>query len=222
MSERPRPCVDTTDQPDPDNLPARYIGWLAGTGDEEVFSIVLERGHAVVRRRIAGMPITLVMPIASFRGVAVWIAPDLDTMVFELAHPDPAMSLPLGRIAEVAEAARVWRRWGEVFGLPLLVVEPDGGLRDVDWNDDAAAAKGAEGAEAAGPPAEARPLASATIVPISQAVANGQAFSTSQAFASSQAFQAGQSFAARPTSDGEAIVRAFVMQQGGRTTVVPE
>jgi hypothetical protein len=156
--------------PDPDDLPARYLGWNAGNGDDEIFAIVLDREHATVRRRVSGVPMTMVLPVASFRGVGVWIDPELDSMEFELAHTDPKMSLPLGRISDVDEAARTWRRWGEVLDLPLLVIEPDGSLRDLDWN--------------------------ITVEPAAAAAADEAA--------------------------GDGIVRSFVVQSGGRTTVAPE
>lgn len=129
----PGPRAETGSRPDPDNLPARYLASIGEAPGHEVFSIVLDVDSAVVRRRVGGVPTTLVIPTAAFRGIAVAISADLETMEFELAHPDPGMSLPLGRLADVDEAATVLRRWAEVLALPMLVVDEDGRMRPVDW-----------------------------------------------------------------------------------------
>lgn len=129
----PGPRAETGSRPDPDNLPARYLASVAVSGEQEVFSIVLDVDSAVVRRRVGGVPTTMVVPTAAFRGIAVSISADLETMEFELAHPDAGMSLPLGRVADVDEAATILRRWAEVLALPMLVVDDDGGMRPVDW-----------------------------------------------------------------------------------------
>lgn len=130
----PGPRAETGSRPDPDNLPARYLASVAVAGAQEVFSIVLDIDSAVVRRRVGGVPTTMVVPTAAFRGIAVSISTDLETMEFELAHPDPGMSLPLGRVADVDEAATILRRWAEVLALPMLVVDDDGRMRPVDWS----------------------------------------------------------------------------------------
>ena len=47
-----------------------------------------------------------------------------------LEHRDPGLSLPLFVAADGAELGGQWRIWGEVLGLPLLVLDADGTLRD--------------------------------------------------------------------------------------------
>ena len=129
----PGPRAETGSRPDPDNLPARYLATLNHPDGPETFSIVLDVDSAVIRRRVGGVPTTMVVPVAAFRGIAVSISADLETMEFELAHPDPGMSLPLGRVADVDEAAAILRRWSDVLALPMLVVDEDGRMRPVDW-----------------------------------------------------------------------------------------
>lgn len=160
-----RASIEIGDRPDPDQLPARYRVRL-GDEDDEGFAVVLHRERAIIRRRIAGLPMTMAVPIASFRGIAVWIGDELEAMEFSLAHDDPALSVPLGQVADVDEAARTWKRWAEVLSLPLVVLEPDGSLRPVDRGE----------VEPTPPPADAP----------------------------------------------ERLVRAFVVHQGGRTTMSPE
>jgi hypothetical protein len=45
-----------------------------------------------------------------------------------LEHGDPALSLPLYASSEGDDIVAVWRSWGRVLGLPLLVAEGDGSL----------------------------------------------------------------------------------------------
>jgi hypothetical protein len=47
-----------------------------------------------------------------------------------LEHGDPALSLPLFAAAGSDDILAEWQSWGRVLGLPLLVVEGDGSLRE--------------------------------------------------------------------------------------------
>ena len=47
-----------------------------------------------------------------------------------LEHHDPALSLPLFSSAEADDIVAEWQSWGRVLGLPLLVAEGDGDLRE--------------------------------------------------------------------------------------------
>jgi hypothetical protein len=47
-----------------------------------------------------------------------------------LEHGDPALSLPLFSSSESADIVAEWQSWGRVLGLPLLVAERDGSLRE--------------------------------------------------------------------------------------------
>ena len=47
-----------------------------------------------------------------------------------LEHKDPSLALPLFDLGEADEAFAEWRAWGNVLGLPLLVAEDDGVLRE--------------------------------------------------------------------------------------------
>ena len=47
-----------------------------------------------------------------------------------LEHGDPALSLPLFSSETADEIVADWQAWGRVLGLPLLVAERDGSLRE--------------------------------------------------------------------------------------------
>jgi hypothetical protein len=47
-----------------------------------------------------------------------------------LEHKDPSLALPLFVSDEAHEAFAEWRTWAKVLGLPLLVAEDDGVLRE--------------------------------------------------------------------------------------------
>jgi hypothetical protein len=80
------------------------------------------------------MRMALDLPLAAFRGVAIRIAaranenPAAVTVVLE--HGDPELSLPLYASSEGDDIVAEWQSWGRVLGLPLLVAEQDGSLRE--------------------------------------------------------------------------------------------
>jgi len=88
----------------------------------------------VLRRSVRGIRMALNMPVASYRGVAIRLsgetghAPTAIAVVLE--HRDPALSLPLFASAERDDIVAEWQSWGRVLGLPLLVAEGDGSLRE--------------------------------------------------------------------------------------------
>ena len=95
--------------------------------------VELHRERVVVRRSVRGMRMALNMPVSAFAGVAHPMLPtarDGDAVAVVLEHKDPALALPLFVSDEADEAMAEWRAWGNVLGLPLLVAEDDGGLRE--------------------------------------------------------------------------------------------
>jgi hypothetical protein len=107
-------------------LPHRYTAGEDAAGRDAILSLVIDEAHAVVRRRLSGVAMTMVIPIAAFRGVAVRISDDLDEIGFQLVHTDPGLTLPLGATATVDEAAQRLNLWASALRLPRLIVEPDG------------------------------------------------------------------------------------------------
>jgi len=120
---------------DPFSLPVRFeAADEAADGRRRV--VDLHRERVVLRRSVRGMRMALNMPVAAFRGVAIRLsgataensAPTSIAVVLE--HQDPALSLPLFSSAAADDIVAEWQSWGRVLGLPLLVAEGDGSLRE--------------------------------------------------------------------------------------------
>jgi hypothetical protein len=133
-SGRGRACPQRLD---PFALPVRFeAADAAADGRRRI--VDLHRERVVLRRTLGGMRMALNMPIAAFRGVAIRLerhagvaagtAPASIAVVLE--HKDPALSLPLFSSAEADDIVAEWQSWGRVLGLPLLIAEADGSLRE--------------------------------------------------------------------------------------------
>jgi hypothetical protein len=74
------------------------------------------------------------MPVTAFRGVAIRLIGETDknptAISVVLEHGDPALSLPLFAATESDDIVAEWQSWGRVLGLPLLVAQADGSLRE--------------------------------------------------------------------------------------------
>jgi hypothetical protein len=118
---------------DPFSLPVRFEA-ADEAADEKLRIIDLHRERVVLRRSVGGMRMALNLPVAAFRGVAIRLTgkadqtPSAITVVLE--HRDPSLSLPLFAASENDEIVADWQSWGRVLGLPLLVGERDGSLRE--------------------------------------------------------------------------------------------
>jgi Family of unknown function (DUF6101) len=118
---------------DPFSLPVRFEA-VDETADERRRVVDLHRERVVVRRSVGGMRMALNLPVAAFRGVAIRLngsAHEPPTAIgIVLEHGDPALSLPLFSSAASDDVVAEWQCWGRVLGLPLLVAEGDGSLRE--------------------------------------------------------------------------------------------
>jgi hypothetical protein len=119
---------------DPFSLPVRFAA-ADDAADERLRVVDLHRERVVLRRSVRGMRMALNLPVASFRGVAIRLSfaeaenvPSSIAVVLE--HGDPSLSLPLFTAAESDDIVAEWQCWGRVLGLPLLVAESDGSLRE--------------------------------------------------------------------------------------------
>ena len=120
---------------DPFSLPVRFEA-ADEAADERRRVVDLHRERVVLRRSVRGMRMALNMPVTAFRGVAIRLfgvspgnsAPTSIAVVLE--HQDPALSLPLFSSPEADDIVAEWQSWGRVLGLPLLVAEGDGSLRE--------------------------------------------------------------------------------------------
>lgn len=118
---------------DPFSLPARFAA-IDAAADERVRHVELYRERVVVRRSLAGMRMALNMPVSAFAGVAIRVTEgendEQAAVSVTLEHEDPSLALPLFVSEEADEAFADWRAWANVLGLPMLVAEADGVLRE--------------------------------------------------------------------------------------------
>jgi hypothetical protein len=119
---------------DPFSLPVRFTA-ADEAADERLRVVDLHRERVVLRRCVRGMRMALNLPVNAFRGVAIRLVfretdqlPSSIAVVLE--HGDPALSLPLFAASESDDVVAEWQSWGRVLGLPLLVAETDGSLRE--------------------------------------------------------------------------------------------
>src|SRR5262245_7934919 len=118
---------------DPFSLPVRFPARDAGA-DERVRIVELHRERVVMRRAVQGIPMSVSVPVAAFRGVSVRIIKNDDgtaaTIAVVLEHRDAGLSTELFASDDGDEIVTEWQTWGRVLGLPLLVVERNGELHE--------------------------------------------------------------------------------------------
>jgi len=118
---------------DPFSLPVRFEV-ADEAADERLRVVDLHRERVVLRRSLRGMRMALNLPLSAFRGVAIRLTGQADELPTAIAvvleHGDPALSLPLYASSESDDIVAEWQCWGRVLGLPLLIAERDGSLRE--------------------------------------------------------------------------------------------
>jgi len=118
---------------DPHALPLRYAA-PDRSADGQVRTIEIDRERIVLQRAVAGIPMKVGVPVRAFTGVAIRTLPaegtEPEAVAVMLQHRDDGLTVPLFVAAECREAMAQWKSWGRVLGLPLLVVENDGTLRE--------------------------------------------------------------------------------------------
>lgn len=118
---------------DPFDLPVRFEAADAAA-DERTRIVELHRERVVVRRAVAGMRMAVNLPVSAFRGVAIRLVQDENgasvAIAVVLEHGDPALTLSLFVTADGEDVVAEWQSWGRVLGLPLLIAERDGTLRE--------------------------------------------------------------------------------------------
>jgi hypothetical protein len=118
---------------DPFALPIQFRASDAAA-DERVRFIEIHRKRVVMRRSLAGMRMAISLPVSCFLGVALRIIPpnaaSEGAVAIVLEHSDAALAIPLFTAPDGKDAVAEWRAWGRVLGLPLLVADADGLLRE--------------------------------------------------------------------------------------------
>lgn len=115
----------------PFSLPAHYEATTAD-GVQTNRSVYLDRTMAIVRRKVAGLPLNVKMPIKKYQGVAIQydVAGDGTPCVeISLQHRDPAMNLTLSRGNDTLDVSADWQAWANLFGLPLLIKSETGEIQ---------------------------------------------------------------------------------------------
>lgn len=118
---------------DPYTLPVRYAA-RDSRADGQVRSIELDRERVVLRRELHGIPMTIGVNITEFAGVTMRTLPpegeEPAAVAIMLEHRDTGLTVPLFVAAEGDDVLAQWKSWGRVLGMPLLVAEADGALRE--------------------------------------------------------------------------------------------
>ncbi|WP_297580617.1 DUF6101 family protein [Roseibium sp.] len=98
--------------------------------------IFLDRDKAVIKRRVAGVPVTVVVPASGFDGVMVRIvpgsAPGEIVAALILKHPDSALSITLAETEKSDDLATLWSRWAQTLNLPMLVCDLGGKVKPIE------------------------------------------------------------------------------------------
>ena len=96
----------------------------------KAFMQALSRDLAIPARTLSGEEEAR----ATFRGVTMRLLPaegeDPAAIAIVLEHTDPGLSVPVFLSTEAEDASAIWKSWSRVLGLPLLVDEGDGTLRE--------------------------------------------------------------------------------------------
>jgi hypothetical protein len=118
---------------DPFTLPVRFPAKDAGA-DGQIRQIELDCERVVLRRAVRGIRMAVGVPVAAFRGVVLRLLPDDGeepaAIAVVLHHHDAGLSVPLFAACDGDEVVAVWKSWGRVLGLPLLLAEIDGTLHE--------------------------------------------------------------------------------------------
>jgi hypothetical protein len=118
---------------DPFALPVRYAAHDRGA-DGQVRQVELDRDRVMVRRAVRGIRMKMDVPVSQFRGVSIRLLPaepgEPAASAVLLEHRDPGLSVPLFVAASADDVTAEWKSWATVLGLPLLVVDGDGALRE--------------------------------------------------------------------------------------------
>jgi len=117
---------------DPFSLPARFAT-ADDAADEGLRIVDLHRERVILRRALSGMRMAVNLPVAAYRGVAIRLDATTQTppmVCVTLEHADAALSLPLFASTDNDDIVAEWQIWGRVLGLPLLIAETDGTIRE--------------------------------------------------------------------------------------------
>ena len=118
---------------DPFSLPVCYKANDA-FADQRERVVELGRERVVMKREVRGIAMKTSTRVSDFLGVAIRIFPPKDdfdgAVAVMLEHRDPGLSVPLFVAQDGSEISVEWQTWSRALGVPALVVNADGSLRD--------------------------------------------------------------------------------------------
>jgi hypothetical protein len=92
--------------------------------------IAFGREFVTIARRIAGLETSVNVPTQSYRGVALQPFGEGGFRIV-MRHADPALDVALAEEPDDAEVIADWRKFGSLTGLPLLVEDAAGRVREI-------------------------------------------------------------------------------------------
>lgn len=120
--------------PDPGSLPTRFSHPIGDTG--QTVQVYLDKDHAIVKRNVGGLPLTLVVPIHVFEGIMVRVVPGESTGSVRgsltLKHPDDALSITLADTDRPENLSATWTAWSKRLNLPMLVCDTGGAVKPIE------------------------------------------------------------------------------------------
>ena len=118
---------------DPYALPVRYMA-RDNRADGQVRDIELDRERVVFKREVRGIRMKIGVLVTEFAGVTMRTLPpegeEPAAVAIMLEHRDNGLTVPLFVATEGDDAMAQWKSWGRVLGVPLLVDDGDGALRE--------------------------------------------------------------------------------------------
>jgi Family of unknown function (DUF6101) len=118
---------------DPFALPVRYAAEDARADGHER-DIEICRDRVILRRAVCGIRMAVKMPVSAFLGVALHVLPPQGetqaAVALVLEHNDPSLRLPLYVSPDTDDLLAQWQSWSQVLGVPQLVGEIDGEVRE--------------------------------------------------------------------------------------------
>ena len=115
---------------DPFSLPARFTTADAAA-DEGLGVVDLHRERVILRRALSAMRMAVNLPVAAYRGVAIRLDATSETPPFVAVTLEHAsLSLRLFASTDTDDIVAEWQIWGRVLGLPLLIGDTDGTMRE--------------------------------------------------------------------------------------------
>ncbi|MFZ1813356.1 MAG: DUF6101 family protein [Rhizobiaceae bacterium] len=97
--------------------------------DVNDLSYSIDRQGAVMKRTLTcGLPVSMALPVRSFKGVAARAIENADgsvTVTLELHHHDADLCVPLLVSDDLDDIAADWHAWSRLLRLPMLIVGAD-------------------------------------------------------------------------------------------------